>query len=144
MEQELMIRNVINTARYFEGYGLTLESLKEVQLVLGCDSSTPDGFTVNMLDIQNMFNRIYGSLWNNALVAKKGTYVDAPINPVIYLDYSPTLENIAKAIYQDMALLIEKDYSMLLTQVVAMSDMGDAILMRVYFYPTLRRVDVLK
>lgn len=124
MQQTITIQNKLVTARYFDTFGLSIQPLTEIQLILLGTTSKKDKVLVDMDKVSNLFNKLYGVVWNNAVLAMKGTIVDTPITPVIYLDYIPSLENIALYIYEDMAPIIKRTFNIELVQVNAISAYG--------------------
>lgn len=130
MAYRLIVKNPINTDRFITDYGFTPKALIGVDLILEGMVDEPEGFMMSMLDAQQMFIDMFGYCWNRATLIERGEQFVPPAGPTVYVDFSPSLENIAKHVFDHMMPEMLQRYNVMLVGVAAVSEMGDALYMK--------------
>ncbi len=71
---------------------------------------TKDSTTkLNMLNIANLFKKQIGDKWNSKTLIQKDVNVKESPFPLEYVSFSPSLENIAKYVYETMLPVLNKE-----------------------------------
>lgn len=130
MGLELVSKNTLRTNRYITDYGLTTNTfgaLIEVDLVVVGKVRDEQGFMMDMMKLRRLFYELIGECWDRGILIQKGECIDLPSETLVYVDFSPSLENIAREIFECLAPIIDQRYCVKLIKVVAKSDLGKAI-----------------
>lgn len=127
MVQDLIVKNHLRVGRYFKDYGVAREPLSAVYLMVRGQVKQPIGFMIDMYKIQDDFNRSIGYCWNNKILAQRDQCIPEAVKPLVYVKFSPSIENIAKVVYDEMYQGIKRKYGVTLVEVRALTEIGEAI-----------------
>ncbi|SFS61110.1 hypothetical protein SAMN05444972_104272 [Marininema halotolerans] len=128
MPRRVEVKNpLITTLNYVTNFGYA--PLSPLEIVLGIEdiANNDSQFVVDIIEIQQIFNKTLGQQWSFHTLAQRGVKVPKPPLPVVRVNYSPSLENIARGVYRRFAPFILKTYRANLIYVVTVSTYGNGI-----------------
>ncbi|SFS61104.1 hypothetical protein [Marininema halotolerans] len=128
MARRVEVKNpLITTLNYVTNFGYAPLSPLEIIMGIEEDVSNDREFVADIIKVQQMFNQTIGQRWSFHTLAQRGVNVPKPPLPVVRVNYSPSLENIARGVYRQFFPYIRKTFQSNLLYVVTKSTYGNGI-----------------
>ena len=142
MSYTLISENSIMIERILTNYGKGMLPVTQINVVLtsmaptcsnACNSSASygnipaPGFTMNMTQVGLIFDNIVSSQWNMRCLVQCGQPLVGATMPVVYVDFSPSIENIAYNVFMMLKGVMYEQINAVIDSVEVIDPMGMAV-----------------
>lgn len=123
----LVITVDVLSNRYFPQYGISYSPLKAIELMLEGEITRPDGIMIPMGIAKRLLHNHVTREWNYSTLVCGTVPCKQIMEPIVYVDFMPSLENISIYVYNLLYPMYRDRYNLKLSYVKAISEKGYAM-----------------
>lgn len=128
MNKILRVTSAINIEflRYIRNFGIPAQQVFRVEMLLQSEDVDENDFIVSLYEAEDIFNRFFGDRWSDSILVERGVSVPPDLGKIVYVDFNPTIENIAIEIFNTLTPVFRERFDAILEKVTVFIPLGDS------------------